>query len=368
MNERGTALIATLAVIMILLPLGAYVVLQCRTDLMIERNFNAELETFYTAEAGLEHAVGEIRPGQSFEDLLAGPDRIRGTADDGVFPFDEGGPAAFPYPPLAYAVHVLPAGDNLVSVVSQASGRAGSTKTVTALVKRSPLAFTPAALYARSSVPHAQFDGRTLLSGLDHQSGDPPALATGAAPAVAAVASSDSEAEAELRAKLPDSVNRELVGAGGTPSIVTVPAFDLESLVAHSAAQPASVSFADLRVPSALVLGTPRTPQISVVHGSLDVAGSLTGNGMLIVEGGLYVSGNLEFSGLIISMNDLAFEPTSSMMVSGALWHGGNEGSRLELLGEGAVVYSSRALTALDNLFPALLPHAAVVAGWQEQL
>ncbi len=152
MNQRGTALIATLALIMILLPVGAYVVLQCRTDLMIERNFNAELETFYAAEAGLEHAIAEIRPGQSFDNILAGPDRIPETADDGWFPFEEGAPAAFPYPPFAYDVRVTPAGDNLLSVVSRATGRAGANKTVAALVRRSPLPFTPAALYAARSV------------------------------------------------------------------------------------------------------------------------------------------------------------------------------------------------------------------------
>ncbi len=369
MNERGTALIATLAVVMILLPLGAYVVLQCRTDLMIERNFNAEVETFYAAEAGLEHALAEIRPGQSFDDVLAGPDRIRGTADDGAFPFDEGTPAAFPSQPFVYDVRVAAGGDGLVSVVSRATGRAGASKTVAALVKRSPLVFTPAALYAGVGVAHADFgEGHTLLSGLDHQSSDPPTLATGAAPAGAALASPDQEAEMDLRAKLPDFVTRELLGAGGTPSIATVPTFDVESISRRSAAQSAAVAFGELHVPSAVVLGTPRTPQISIVHGSVDVSGSLTGNGMLIIEGGLHVSGRLEFTGIIVGMNDLTFESASNVMVSGALWQGGNERNRLELRGEGAIMYSSRALTAVDNLFPALLPHAAVVAGWQEQL
>lgn len=369
MNERGTALIATLAVVMILLPLGAYVVLQCRTDLMIERNFGAELETFYAAEAGLEHAVAEIRPGQSFEDILSGPDHIVGTADDGMFPFAEGAPAVFPYPPFADDVRVAPAGDNLVSIVSRATGRFGASKTVAALIKRSPLVFTPAALYAAASLAHADFgNAHTLLSGLDHQSSDPPGLPTGAAPALAALASPDPGVESQLRTQLPEFVARELVGAGGTPSITTAPALDLESLVARSAAQPAAVSFADLEVPLAVVLGTPRTPQISVIHGVADVSGSLTGNGILIVEGELHVSGALEFNGIVVGMSGLTFEPTSSVLVSGALWHGGSEYSRLELRGAGAVMYSSRVLATLDNKFPTLLPHAAVVAGWQEQL
>lgn len=38
MNQRGTALVATLAIVMVLLPLGALLVFQCRTDLMIQHN------------------------------------------------------------------------------------------------------------------------------------------------------------------------------------------------------------------------------------------------------------------------------------------------------------------------------------------
>src|SRR5262245_46040506 len=96
LREDGMALIATLAIGMILLPLGAFVLWQCRTDLAIQHNQRAEIEAFYVAEAGLEHALAEIRPAASFAPLLRGPDRVAGTNDDGGFPFAEGHPADFP--------------------------------------------------------------------------------------------------------------------------------------------------------------------------------------------------------------------------------------------------------------------------------
>ena len=54
--------------------------------------------------------------------------------------------------------------------------------------------------------------------------------------------------------------------------------------------------------------------------------------------------------------------------MAGALWRNASQDTRVALQGTGAVVYNSAALAAVDIAFPGLLPHAAVIAGWQEQL
>ena len=87
LDQRGTALVAALGVAIMLLPVGAFVMLQAHTDIAVERNLRHGLETFYAAEAGLEHAVAEIPPGVSFDALLVGPDQVADTRDDGRFPF-----------------------------------------------------------------------------------------------------------------------------------------------------------------------------------------------------------------------------------------------------------------------------------------
>jgi hypothetical protein len=375
MTERGTALMATLILIMILLPLGAYVVQQCRTDLMIERNFRAEIEAFYTAEAGLEHALAEIDPGQSFDDVLAGPDRIAGTADDGTFPFREGPPAAFPSPPLGYDVRVTLAGANVLSIASRGIGRYAATKVVAALVTRSRLVFTPAALYAQSDIRQLDLGGgQLLLSGLDHRIDDPPGNPTGAAAPIPALASPDADAEQDLRRRLPEGLAGRLPGAGAAPSIATSPTVNVQTYADRFATLPDCRHLPTLNTnidentDDTWGLGTPETPQMSVVEGDANISGSLRGNGVLVVRGTLHITGTLEFTGLVIALNGILFEPTGNVKIAGALWQGLTIDNRLQLGSSGAIVYSSCALAAADTAFPGVLPHAAVVSGWQEEL
>jgi hypothetical protein len=365
MSERGTALMATLIIIMILLPLGVYVVLQCRTDLMIERNFRAEIEAFYTAEAGLEHAIAEIGPGQSFDDLLTGPDHIAGTADDGSFPFREGPPGAFPSAPLRYQVRVTAAGHNLLSVESRGTGRYGATKVVAALVARSPLAFTPAALYAETDMRRLDLGSDLLLSGLDHLIGDPPASPTGTAAPVPALASPDADAEQDLRRWLPEDLAERLVGSGSPPSIATSSPINVQLYADAFAAQP-GCSY----VPRLSNIEDTGTPRISVVDGDAVVSETerVKGGGVLIVRGTLHITGTFEFTGLVIALNGILFEPSGSVTIAGALWQGRAMDDRLQLRSSGAIVYSSSALGAADAAFPGILPHAAVVCGWEEEL
>ncbi len=369
MNNRGTALMATLIIIMILLPLGAYVVLQCRTDLMIERNFRAEIEAFYTAEAGLEHAIAEIDPGQSFDDVLTGPDHIAGTADDGSFPFGEGSPGAFPSPPLGYQVRVTLAGHNVLSIVSRGTGRYNATKVVAALVARSRLPFTPAALYAQSDIRRLDLSGgQLLLSGSDHPIGDSPASPTETAAPVPALASPDADAGQDLRRRLPEVLARRLVGLGGAPSIATSPAVSVQTYADQFAAQPACVHLSALD--ETAKLGEPGTPQMSVVEGDALVSESerVKGSGVLVVRGTLQVMGTFEFTGLVIALNGILLEPSANVTIKGALWQGRTVDDRLQLRSSGAIMYSSRALAAADTAFPGILPHAAVVSGWEEEL
>ena len=367
MNNRGTALMATLIIIMILLPLGAYVVLQCRTDLMIGRNFRAEIEAFYTAEAGLEHALAEIDPGQSFDDLLAGPDRISGTADDGSFPFREGPPGAFPFPPLGYDVRVIPAGQNVLSIVSCGTGRYGATKVVAALVARSRLPFTPAALYAQSDIRRLDLSGgQLLLSGVDHPISDSPASPAATAVPVPGLASPDADAEQDLRRQLPEVLARRLVGLGGAPSIATNPAVNVQTYADQFAAHLACVHLSALD--ETAELGEPETPQMSVVEGDANISGWLRGSGVLVVRGTLHITGILDFTGLVIALNGILFEPSANVTIKGALWQGRTMDDRLQLRSSGAIMYSSRALAAADTAFPGILPHAAVVSGWEEEL
>jgi hypothetical protein len=369
MGQRGTALLTTLGLMLLLLPLGAYVLLQCRTDLMIERNFRYEIEAFYVAEAGLHHAVADIRPAWSFDGVLAGPDGIAGTADDGLFPFTEGAPLDFPFPPFRYEVHVTPLAEAGVSVISRGSGRNGATKVVGAMVARSPLVWTPAALYGQRAVGRIDLgDGRFLVSGFDHRMGDSPPEPTGTADPVPALGSSHADAEETVRRGLSNELAARFVGPGGPPSIATTAAVEVTAVVAEIARRADCLRLTEISAGEPPPLGTADAPRLAVVSGDVDVVGRVSGNGVLVVEGRLRVTGQFEYAGLVVALGGILFDSSSDVVVAGALWHAASGDEALQLHGAGAVVYSSQALARVDTAFPALLPHAAIVTGWLEQL
>jgi hypothetical protein len=203
---------------------------------------------------------------------------------------------------------------------------------------------------------------------LDHGPGDTPEKPSGTAAPVPALGSPDGEAESALRNHLPDELAGRLLGAGGPPSLAVTQPFDVGALALRLTAQPQCARFGTVTSGESLEFGTPGVKQISVVSGDLEVPGRLVGNGVLVVQGTLHVGGTFGFTGIVIALGGLVFEPSSKVEIAGAFWHARTEDERLRLLGTGAIMYSSLALAGVDDAFPGLLPHAAVVTGWVEEL
>jgi hypothetical protein len=366
-NQRGAALVAALSLAMILLPLGALVVFQCRTDLLIEHNVRSEIEAFYVADAGLEHALAEIGPGLSFDPILVGPDGVAGTADDGIFPFDEGTPADFP-PPLRYDVRASRSGQ-LLQLTSQATGAGGASKIVAALVARAPTPFSPAALYTLGDPARLTLGPEFTVSGFDHRLGDAPTAPTGSTAAVAALSSPTADGIATLQQQLLGDTTARLVGAGDTPSLATASSgLDVRSFALSAATRPERVAIAGGELDTPLPLGTLAAPQLSVVAGDLTISGVASGCGVLIIEGTLHLGGTFDFTGLIIALGGLVADAQSTLRLAGAFWRDPAVDERFDLQGSGSIVYSSDGLLTADHAFPNWLPRAAIVAGWQELL
>jgi len=361
--QRGTALLAALMIVLIVLPVSAFVVFQARTDWQIEHNLHAAIEAFYVAEAGLAHAIDDIGPRVSYEALLDGPDRIPGTSDDGVFPFPEGAPAVFPHAPLHYDVRVESAGNGLLRLVSTAAGAQQAIKVVEALVTRAALPFTPGAVYVAGDT--STFD----LGNAGFQiSGTDPSPLTSDVRSLPALAVSGADVESDLRRQLAPASGGQLSGAGSAPSIATVSAFDLGPFAAtcESAAT-------TLHVPAGscngdVVLGSAGMPQLSIVDGDLTVDGHLDGTGVLVIQGTLQVTGQLTFNGVVMVAGAVICAPASEVTVHGALWRAATQDGRLLFRGHGGITYSSSALAAVDTAFPDLFPHLPKVVGWQEPL
>jgi hypothetical protein len=187
---------------------------------------------------------------------------------------------------------------------------------------------------------------------------------------VAALASPDADAEQDLRRRLPEDLAKQLLGSGGPPSIATSSTINVQRYADVFAAQPACRHPPRLSEIVDENTDDTGTPRISVVDGDALVSESerVKGSGVLVVRGTLQVMGTFEFTGLVIALNGILFEPSGSVTITGALWQGPAVDDRLELRSSGAIVYSSSALAAADTAFPGILPHAAVVSGWEEEL
>jgi len=366
LGQQGSALLAALTIALLLVPLGAFVALQSRMDAMLLRNLRDELDAFYVAEAGLEHAVADLPPNTSFTDVLAGPDHVAGTADDGSFPFAEGPPQPFPAAPLHYEVYISPRANDAVTIVSTGSARNGAVKQVAATVALATLPFTPAALYLAGDATGPTLGTRFALSGLDHRTTDAPDTASGSGTAVAALGTPREETEQALRSRL-TAAGSGVTGVGDPPSVTTA-ALDVGTVARRCTRRPDQFTVPLPLANGPITLGSPTTPQLSVAAGDLTVGGALNGAGILVVDGTLRVTGTLAFTGLVIVQGAIILDPSSLVTVTGAVWQGTATDSRLELSGSGGILYSSEALAGADGTFSGLLPHAATVVGWQEIL
>ena len=60
-GERGSVLLCTLMVITLIATLGAALSLVISTESVVAANYHTSQQGLYAAEAGIEHAIGEIR-------------------------------------------------------------------------------------------------------------------------------------------------------------------------------------------------------------------------------------------------------------------------------------------------------------------
>jgi hypothetical protein len=334
-GQAGYALATMLMVLVGLMPLGMFAAMQARLDLLIGHETRRALETFYTAEAGLEHALADLAEDPRFERLLAGPD----------FPFRHAPPEFFPRSPFRYRVIVEQHGAERVDVVSRGIGPLRASRTIAARVERSLLPALPGALFsAARGVRFLLGDDVSLVGARGtHREPETPALAM----ADAATA---------------EAVSRQLErrrGRGLDPPGVRVRNFSgLEALARRAASSPNARTL-DGDLGGALGSG------VFVHHGALEIADA-AGGGILVVNGPLRVRGSFQFSGLVLILGDVRSEPQSNVEIDGGLLQGPGA-TLLHLLGSGTIRSGLDGLAALDAASPGLWPRRFRITGWQER-
>jgi hypothetical protein len=347
-NEQGQALLLTLIITALVAPLGVFALMQARVDLLLARHARTATQLFYVADSGLEHALADIRLDPIFDRLLTGPDGKADTTDDGRFPFHYDPPDSFPSAPFHYAVSVKPDGEERVDIVSRAVTESGASQTVSASVLRDRTPMVPGTICSTVGESGFALGDEFRVSGIDR---------TGQLDPVPAIAVANEASVSAIGARLGAEAGARLPGFGGAPSLRagTIPAFNkrIESLLTDPRARAAAVDEENS-------LGN----GILVSRGILYIERAV-GSGILLVDGDLRVSTSFNFDGLILVRGDVLFDRGSSAQVHGALVQGGNA-VRLELLGEGEIVYDSKLIEEVDTNFGGILPRRAIVAGWRE--
>jgi hypothetical protein len=347
-DERGYALLLTLAITALVAPLGVFALMQARVDLILARHARTATQLFYVADSGLERALADLRLDPIFDRLLAGPDGKEGTGDDGKFPFRHSPPASFPSAMFRYAVSVARQGNNRVDIVSRGIAESGASQAVSASVVRDPTPMVPGATCSTVGEWGFALGDEFRISGIDRN---------GRLDPVPALALADEETASTIKARLGPEPGDRLPGVGGAPSVRVGAIPDLkkriDSLLANPQAREAVVDETNS-------LGS----GLLVSQGALYIE-SASGSGILLVDGDLRVTTSFAFDGLVLVFGDVVFDRGSSVQVHGAIVQGGSA-VRLELLGDGEIVYDSRLIEELDTRFGGILPRRAIVTGWRE--
>ncbi len=338
MSERGaTALPAALATLAVAVALTGAVADLARTEVMLARYRLTTAAALGAADACLARVVAALPVGWEVDGVLAGPDAVAGTPDDGLVPAPAGCAVraqAAPGPPLPWRV-----------VLEVAADARGGHRALAAVVGRARPPGAGTLLWLAAPPVRGAVAGRLVLEGADADDPSLPAAAGFAAPAEPEALDAWAAGEAGLAAS----------AATGSP--VAAPPPSLAAL----AARLAGVGPVGAAV---LVPAGPAPLALAYVAGDLAVAGTLAGAGLLFVDGTLDIQGRLDFKGLVVATGGVRVRPGAVFTLEGSGWLAGDPARQLVVEGEMQVRHAHTALDAVDQRLP--LPRRAAVLGLRD--
>lgn len=152
-------------------------------------------------------------------------------------------------------------------------------------------------------------------------------------------------------------------GAGEIPSIIASSPIDLTTYPDGLAARSDAVLQSPGDTAGALTLGTASAPQLTIVGNDWNVAGGVSGWGILLVRGDLDITGELQYRGLVIVEGNVDLTSSGDLRIEGSLW---SSAERLSLGGVGFVRYEPAILKNVDTAISEALLHLPVVVAWRE--
>jgi len=332
-TRGGIALPAALAAVAVAAALAGAIAEIARVETVIARHRRTAAAALAAGDTCLTRLLAALPCGLDFAELLAGPDGVRGSADDGTV-------GALPGC-TATAAAAAGAGEHVVVTVD---ARAGSGRRVlAAVVGRAPTPGPASLLWLPLLPGPGAVRGVLTLDGVDAR--DP------TAPAVAGLAAGTD----------PDALDAWLSAVGAGTTARTPPPL-------YAAAPPLDPLVQRVRVTGhagaeTLVVGAPAGPTLAFVDGDVVVPSALRGAGLLVVNGLLDVQGALDFTGVIVATRGVHVASAGRLVVEGALWSGGVT-DPLHVEGELALRQGRAAVAAADGLLR--LPRQPLLLGLRD--
>ncbi|MEE8104874.1 MAG: hypothetical protein V3T86_05005 [Planctomycetota bacterium] len=363
-GERGTALIVAMLFSMIVAAYSASLLSSGMAVHNQSRTLRATLEAQQVAESGVHAAVA----------LLNGPGATEFMAAGSAQGSLQGDGERAPRYRLEVTSGAADGIDNdsdllvdeedevdLVEIVSTGSFD-GVTKTVrcTLLARyRSPT--VQSAAYISNAAAFMSFAGNSFH--IDGNDVDLNGNTTGdQVPGIGVNGSPD-----QIIAALSGNQDDNVIGAGGDPSVMTVPELDMRDLI-EEAARSNDIELAvdgnhQLSEPGAW--GAISAPKILYAAGNIKVSGGAAGAGYLVVDGDCEISGGFEWRGVIIVRGKVSFKGGGGgkRLIGALIVEEDVEGDDSGLLVNGTidVIYSAATITRISTAFASY-----TILNWRE--
>jgi hypothetical protein len=414
-TEQGNALIATVLILFGLTIVSATYILLATSDTQISGNDKRSTQALYVAEAGQQEALARLSlsaganciaetttptlgwgryivlvSGNSAQDPARSSQAADGLDNDADGMIDESGeqfpevlslqsssPLVYPWVRVQYkkngAGQILYYGDGDHNpttpdtentsigspeyLVTSAGMLGTSLRVIQAVAQHVPFPPMPATLYTETT--NITFNGTQFeISGYDT---DP---ATGDSipgmPSIPGIATTGDSAA--ITSQLHAQQSNNIIGSGGTPSVVHTP-YDLDMQAYFNT----YAAFADIvyngtqHNPNTSGWGGMNTYHVVEVLGDLHLSGNNTGGGVLLVQGSLDISGQFTWYGAIICLGNITFTGGGSgSHLFGGMMAGNGVSTSETYSGNAELFYSSSALNKLNFLGPFR------IAAWRE--
>jgi len=337
MSRGATVLPAALATVAVGAALGAAVADLARIEVVLARHRRAASTALFAADACLAETIAGLPPGWDFAALIAGPDQVRGTADDGLLAPPAGCSGRAGAAPGAAAPPRA-----LLRLEARAGG---GRRELEAAVGLDAVPGVPALLWL-GALPPAALGGTIGLDGTDD--GAPPVdWASFAAP----------DDPAALDAWLAAVAGHVTLSARTAPPLAAAPP---PAAALATRARAAGAAGPEVLVPSA--------PPVALAHvaGDLVVADARAGAGLLVVEGALDIRGAFDFTGIVVVSGGVRIAAGGRLTVSGSLWIGAPPPPTASLSVDGSVAVrrDRPAVESADRLLA--LPRRVILLGLRD--